>query len=389
VLIRLIVGAVIVGAVGVAGILATIHWSFSEDTAPWLPAAAAPLPRFAGVTAIVHGRLYTFAGYSDAQDVPTTTVHSYDPVADVWKRHRDLPFDGLTHVNAAVDGTRIWIAGGFTGRGSSSVPTSAVRAYDAESDSWSTGPALPHAVGGGALTLVRRELHYVGGFVEALQNGAEASHWVLDLATGRTWEPRAPLPVARGHAGTVAIDGKIYVVGGSTSHDPPRDSDYVHRYDPETDVWEELASLPSPRSHVEPGTFSWSGRLFVVGGQDYMSARLSEPQMLDISAYDPMSDTWRNLPGLPVRLRAPVAVVLGDKLLVTTGSTLFAERPSAQSWITPCTQDSRSICAPLPGAFGVAHMRGVVRSGLKRIATSTPIRIQLWLHVDAIAGIGD
>jgi len=41
-------------------------------------------------------------------------VDVYDPEQDSWSTRSDMPAH-LTHANAATDGKRIWLAGGFKG----------------------------------------------------------------------------------------------------------------------------------------------------------------------------------------------------------------------------------------------------------------------------------
>jgi N-acetylneuraminic acid mutarotase len=342
------------------------------------------LPRFSAIAAQIDGELYLFGGFVDENLETTQKVHSYDARSDRWQAHRDLPFEGLTHANGVVDGEQVWIVGGFVGAGARAA-TADVHMYDSRDDRWEKGPALPQAVGGGALARVGRRLHYVGGYLTAYQNGAEDAQWILDLDGGTEWVPGAPVPVARGHAGVAVVDEKIYIIGGTTTHEPARDCDLLHRYDPRTDTWEQLASLPSPRSHFEPGTFVHDGRVFIIGGQDYMSGHLSEPQMPDVSVYDPESDSWWHQPGLPVALRAPVARILGDNLVVTTGSRFFAQQPTADVWITSCTDEASSICSPEQTRFDTAHLRGIVRSGLKNVVRHAPIRLQNWLWLEELA----
>ncbi|MCL1976735.1 MAG: kelch motif-containing protein, partial [Candidatus Bathyarchaeota archaeon] len=79
-----------------------------------------------------------------------------------------------------------------------------------------------------------------GTFVVAF-NPVSASELVED-----SWNTKAPMSEPRGGLGVVAVDGKIYAIGGQTN------DGYVgtnERYDPKTDKWITLASMPTPRDH--------------------------------------------------------------------------------------------------------------------------------------------
>ena len=76
-----------------------------------------------------------------------------------------------------------------------------------------------------------------------------------------SWSAVSTMPSGTGDSGVVALDGKIYVVGGSAfrAHILPTSSDMGsgtwgstvnYEYDPGTDRWRERASLPIGLSHI-------------------------------------------------------------------------------------------------------------------------------------------
>lgn len=363
--------------------------AFSPAPDAWSSAAPSPIPRFESPSAVVAGKLYTFGGFSEYRPsgrllVATNQVHVYDPTSDRWTRLADMP-TAVTHLNPAVDGSAIWFAGGFVGNHPGPA-TNAVWKYDTVSDQWSSGPALPAARGGGGLVRVGRTLHYIGGYFAALEEPSSSDHWALALDGGTTWEKRAPLPVSRGHFGTVAQDDKVYVLGGSLTHHPnTRDTDLADVYDARSDAWTPLAKLPYPRSHFEPGTFLFGGRIIIAGGRDDQSKTLSEMELIDVTAYDIATDTWRAVGALPHPLRAPVAQVIGDKLILTGGSTFWASAPQKLTFAVSCTSDAGSFCTPAGWRAFRLQQRGNLKSGLKTIARITPWRVQLPLGLEKIA----
>lgn len=108
------------------------------------------------------------------------------------------------------------------------------------------------------------------------------------------WEQRASLPAqGRWGAYTFEIDGLGYVAGG---HDGVNFRKDVWRYDPNADIWEQVADMPSVRRH---GT-AWSinGKGYVTCGQ---SATTTYSNML--WEYDPDLDTWSEKEPLPATVR--------------------------------------------------------------------------------------
>ena len=65
------------------------------------------------------------------------------------------------------------------------------------------------------------------------------------------WEAVAPMASARSHLGMAVLDGKLYAVGGEIDE---YDENFgvpvntVERFDPFTNVWEEVAPMATARS---------------------------------------------------------------------------------------------------------------------------------------------
>ena len=286
-----------------------------QDACVWEPRSDAPVPRFEPAVLEVDGRILLFGGFSAFPGV-TARVDRYDPATDAWTRLRDMPAP-LTHAAPARDGRQVWFAGGFLGAHPGPV-TDLVWIYDLDGDTWHSGPRLPRRVGAGALVRVGRSLHYFGG-VGADRDTDSADHWALDLDSPGAWVPRAPFPDPRNHFSAAEVGGLIYALGGQNRHDTnPFEVALVHVYDPLADAWSARAPMPVPRSHAEPGTFVEGGEIVMTGGR---SAPLDKPTLPDSSAYDPTTDTWRALPSLPLPLLAPAVRRVGGLVVATSGAT--------------------------------------------------------------------
>jgi N-acetylneuraminic acid mutarotase len=379
-----------VGGLGAILFYALLGWSASPPIGDWTPIPPAPIPRFEGASAVVEDRLYLFAGYTaydeDGRLIATDQAHAFDPETGRWQRLADMPY-AVTHLNPAVDATDIWFVGGFEGNNPGK-PLRSTWKYDVRSNAWSPGIPLPEARGGGALVRVGRRLHYIGGYFYADQRPSSEKHWALDLdaGTGSEWEPRAPLPVPIGHSGVVAVGNEIVLIGGSLTHHPNFiDSDVVQIYDTETDRWRSGAPLPSPRSHIEPGTALVDGRVYVFGGRDNMSGTLSAMETREILSFDLDANRWDYLPGLPLPLRAPTAALIDDKVYVTAGSTFWANEPQTAGYVADFSDAPGSLRRPKGGEALRVRWSGRVRSVFKDITRELPWRVQTWLRLDAFA----
>ena len=306
-------------------VAALVKGPFEPAADDWEPVAPAPMALLESAGTIVDGKFYVFGGIARPTTfslVGTTTVYRFDPGENSWTQRADMPA-GLTHVLPAVDGNDIWLAGGWFGsRAGGFTGTNEVWIYNTAADTWRQGPSLPEKIASAGLARVGRSLHFFGGFLGDDGDRMSAAHWVLEIDGGTEWKPRAPLPHKRGHISATVIGNSIYAIGGMDRHHAdPDDLTFVHRYDTDTDSWTELAPLLDRRSHFESSTFVYDGRIYTVGGKNYSSNPIwRERGVPFIDRYDPASDTWTRLPGLPGGLLGASAGVIDDYLYVLTGS---------------------------------------------------------------------
>ena len=114
-------------------------------------------------------------------------------------------------------------------------PTTVHEIYDPGTDTWTTGTALPTAIGqqgimgvknGSTIHLFYRQYHYEYDPV------ADTYTQLADVPTPRTW-------------GTCAtVDNLIYVIGGYSYGTPGGASAINEIYDPATDTWTTGTSMP-------------------------------------------------------------------------------------------------------------------------------------------------
>ena len=297
----------------------------SRSSLAWGPNGSdAPVHLMEAQGLAASGKLYVFGGFYTETNQTTQQAHAYDPAHDRWTRLSDVPVK-LTHAGQASDGTTIWLAGGFVGDhpGGSS---NRFWKYDIRHDSWSEGPPLPAARGGGVLVLVNRELHYLGGGIR-VPGGVImedfGDHWVLeaDHAASR-WTNLEPMPHPRNHLGGCLLNGLIYAIGGQHLADEGANQSFVDAYDPVVDRWFSVANLPQPRGHITANVLARNGRLLVVAGVTDTSVA-----MANIVEYDPATDAWTELTPLPAPRQSPVSGFVGSQLIVSGGSH------DIQTWI--------------------------------------------------------
>ena len=205
--------------------------------------------------------------------------------------------------------------------------TKSVEIFDMTNKTWS--PSLEElkqvqqyhkcAVAGG-------KIYAIGDYYPFASPSMEASGLVqvFDPAAGN-WSYGTSMPGNRsvGLAGVTEHGGMIYVAGGVTAQDRSDLTDRLLRYDPNNDTWTQLASMNNPRHSFE--LVSFKGKLIAYGGVaqffDPAANTTVEGDSNLTEAYDPITNTWSQLPNATRKLSAYSAAVYNDEIVIHGGYT--------------------------------------------------------------------
>lgn len=157
-----------------------------------------------------------------------------------------------------------------------------------------------------------------------------------------SWSKQAPLPGPRNEAASVAIDGKIYVLGGSAEGDYQLTKNEV--YDPATDRWRSLATLPKGMNHVAATVVG--GTIYEFGG---FTGAQHKGAVEFVFAYDPKSDRWQPLAPLSSPRGSIAVAALDGKIHIVGGRGLDDKTVALHEAFDPATR-SWTALAPLPSA---------------------------------------
>jgi N-acetylneuraminic acid mutarotase len=291
------------------------------DRDDWRALPDMPVEKWEAATFLLDEKIHIFGGYT-TRVKSSRICHVFDPATTTWTRMQDLP-SAISHVNAVLDGRRVWFAGGFKD-GYKDHIIAEVWNYDFDLDRFTAAPLLPQKRGGGGLALFGRRLHFVGG-LKADRDTDAGDHWVLDLdeydrGTAQWRAEAAPMPIPRNQFSTIVFDGRMFLIGGQFHHDSAQlDQAMVDIYDPVADTWSSGPDLPKGHSHSEGGTFVHAGRIYMVGGHTTPKGgrKAIDP---DILALTPGASAWELVGKLPLPLSSPAARIVDGKFYVAGGS---------------------------------------------------------------------
>lgn len=178
---------------------------------------------------------------------------------------------------------------------------------------WTENEKLTFPIAQVPLEMTSEKLYVIGGWDTSDGYGGPpvGTNEVYDPATN-TWATKAPMPVPVRGAACAAIDGKIYVAGGSkTARDVPDYDNTLQIYDTATDTWSTGPPMPTPRDLVTG--FAAQGRFHVMAGtKDNPENPGSLINTGEHEVYDPATNQWTTLvpPGSPWPLADSSAAVV-------------------------------------------------------------------------------
>jgi N-acetylneuraminic acid mutarotase len=225
---------------------------YDPVTDTWARKAAMPTPRGGLGVSAVNGKIYAIGGLP----LGARTVEEYDPATDTWARKADMPTARAFFTTSVVDG-KIYAIGGAMDTSGPAFTT--VEEYDPATDTWTRKADLPEPRFFHTAGVVDSKIYIIAGSWQAWT--ASPAVFAYDPASD-TWERKTDAPTARSWQSSTAgvVDGRIYVIGGDFG---PPDAD-VEEYDPATDTWTTRADMPTPRGALS--TTALNGRIYVIGG---------------------------------------------------------------------------------------------------------------------------
>ncbi|KAM0322520.1 hypothetical protein ACHAQA_009366 [Verticillium albo-atrum] len=138
------------------------------------------------------------------------------------------------------------------------------------------------------------------------------------------WSFVAPLPIPMNHPNVAAVKGKIYVLGGLSGGATFRGLPNCYEYNPSTNKWTEIPSLPSGTERGSSILGVTGDTIIVAGGIRLLEAKLDGVQETvdTVSAYNTKTRKWTTLPSLPEGREHAGGGVIGDNFYVVGGRFL-------------------------------------------------------------------
>ncbi len=184
------------------------------------------------------------------------------------------------------------------------------------------------------------------GALDPFSDHARTAEAVLPSSELTRWASVAQMPTPRGRLAVVALDGRIYAIGGDTAKGI---SDAVEIYDPVTNTWRYGAAKPTAAGNIAAVVVG--GRIYVPGGFGVARAALAT-----LEIYDPASDLWTTAAPLPEPLFAYALASAGERIYLFGGSNGTRYLDTTYIYDTVADEWSRGTPLPTPRAFLAASV---------------------------------
>jgi len=241
----------------------------------------------------LNGKIYLIGGWYGLEGINDTDIlEEYDPATDKWTTRTPMPTKRWGHVAYPING-KIYVIGGAYGWPIEKFYKT-IEIYDPMTDSWTTlepegGYQLTNRWGQGSC-MVDGKVYFIGG-TDALNGlggiGAVPALNIVEVydVESNTWSKRSSMPTKRMGLVSVAVNNKIYAIGGCTEYEPAYFALVVEEYDPVTDIW--VSKAPMPYGIICPAACQEDNIIYISGGDGFDEYDVKNY----FYSYDPVCDT--------------------------------------------------------------------------------------------------
>lgn len=216
-----------------------------------------------------------------------------------------------------------------------------------QSGAWTKIASMPQGRDEEQAVAINGKIYLIGGAWDDVKDGKRDERYTDGFMTEfdpqtNAWRERSHGLEGLTHQGVAVLNGKIYMVGGFAGGHHTLPAAGVYSYDPATDKWQTLAPLPSPMGGISLAAVG--GMIHVVGGR-YMGEEGTLPVHL---VYNPAGNSWHQAAPLTTSRDHAGVFVVGGKIHLIGGRTGEATQNTAVHEIYDPATDKWSSAAPMP-----------------------------------------
>jgi N-acetylneuraminic acid mutarotase len=240
------------------------------------------------------------APVTNSSSTTTTTVNPLLPTG--WKKMPD--FNGGTRANAisVAIGTKLYVGFGYNSNVGFAGVSNDFYEFDTSIGVWKKLESLPGEGRANAVAFAIKGKIYAG--LGTNYNRIDIPTIYNDFyefdPTKNTWTRKNDLPfIATDQPVSFVINDKGYFGTGNSPANTPNTTGRFYEYDPETDKWKSVATMP--QNICRGMSFTIGGKAYVGGGEN------DNMEKLDFFyEFDPIKNTWLAKKSLPLKISRAV-----------------------------------------------------------------------------------
>lgn len=281
-------------------------------------------------------KLYAIGGKTSGS-IRTGEVEEYSYVTNSWVTRTAMPTEEVCgyslkyrwgFTTASVEGN-IYLFGGYDyicGYHNMLV-------YNIADDSWSAIADADQTHNANMASLALNGIIYTTGGTEINDTESQAVN-AYDPATN-TWSNKSSMNYHRTAHGLATVGGKLYAIGGSNDDGHPIEyMSSVEEYDPATNAWIEKTPMSTARSGLR--AVAINDKIYAIGG-------FNGGYLNTIEQYSPDTDTWVNMPNMTVSRQLSGVSVINSKAIIVGGNN--ASYLDSNESFTPSTASATHTTA--------------------------------------------
>lgn len=241
---------------------------------------------------------YRGKNLGDSEWSPVVRFVTSDRLKGTYTQLSTGPAARMNAVSVALNG-KVYLSGGRVAA-SAGAPFSDIWEYDIATSTWKQ-KSIGQTQSDHTAVVIGNLIYFYGGTTSSGGSASITKVSVYDPVANTIVQKSAGPGGARvGHVAG-AIDGKMYIFGGTGGRSPT-----LIRYTPGTDTWETLAEPPAIQSSLYAEGAVAGGRLYILGGGK-------------LYCYNPGTNTWTTKAAFPGRAIAGTTIFGIDNLLYVWG----------------------------------------------------------------------
>nr|XP_020645128.1 kelch-like protein 23 isoform X1 [Pogona vitticeps] len=257
--------------------------------------ALSPNPK-AGLTRST-GVMYVIGGYYWH---PLSEVHVWDPATNAWIQGADMPDHARESYAVTSLGPSIYVTGGY--RTDNIEALDIMWIYNCEADEWTEGCPMLNARYYHCAVTLNGGIYALGGY----RQGAPTEEAEFYDPLKKKWIPIANMIKGVGNATACVLNDVIYVTGGHYGYRGSCTYDKIQSYRSASNEWNIITTSPFPEYGL--CSIALEGKLYLVGGQTMIT-----------DCYDPEQNVWEQKADMLERRMECGAVVMNGCIYVTGG----------------------------------------------------------------------